>query len=74
MKPPAVACWLFRRLAPERIAEDVLGDLGEEYRRYKHAEVGPLRARLWYWHQIVATLIAFHTKYRRTPTPRQPGQ
>ena len=74
MKPLAVARWLWRRLAPERIAEDALADLEEEYRNYKRPELGVARAHLWYWYQIVGTLIAFHTKYRRGPTLRRTGR
>lgn len=73
MRPPSTARRLWRRLAPDRIADDVLDELDEEFRRYKLPELGPLRAGLWYWYQIVGTLIAVHTRYRRTLRPRRPS-
>ncbi len=70
MKPPAAARWLWVHLAPSRIRDDVLGDLAEEYRCFKRPELGALRAGMWYTFQVVAALVAFHTRYR---TPRQPS-
>ncbi len=72
MKPPIVARWLWTRLAPARIRDDVMCDLGEEYRRYKYPELGAFRAGVWYTHQVVSALIAFHTTYRRPSQPSLP--
>jgi hypothetical protein len=66
VRPPPVARRLWKALAPDRIADDALADLDEEYRLYKHPELGPLRASLWYWLQVVGALVAVHTRYRRT--------
>ncbi len=56
MKPPALADWIFTRLAPRHLRSDVLGDLHEEFRRFTLVESNVLRARLWYWRQVLGTL------------------
>ncbi len=56
MKPPVLADWIFTRLAPRHLRSDVLGDLHEEFRRFTLVESNVLRARLWYWRQVLGTL------------------
>jgi len=65
----ALGIRLWRRLAPDRRAEEPLGDLVEEYVRYRRAELGPSLARLWFLYQVVASLIALHTTYRNPMIP-----
>ncbi len=55
MKPPALADWLFTKLAPRHLRNDVLGDLHEEFRRFTLVESRWFRARLWYWRQVFGT-------------------
>ncbi len=59
MKPPALADWIFTRLAPRHLRSDVLGDLHEEFRRFTLVESNVLRARLWYWRQVLGTLAQY---------------
>ena len=59
MKPPTLAEWLFTKLAPRHLRDDVLGDLHEEFRRFTLVEANWLRARLWYWRQVLGTLAQY---------------
>ncbi|HSR50697.1 MAG TPA: ADOP family duplicated permease [Acidobacteriota bacterium] len=52
-RPPRLAEALLRWVLPSRLAEQMLGDLEEEYRR----RVPAGRARLWYWSQAVRSII-----------------
>lgn len=69
MKPPALGLGLLRRFVPDHLVDDVVGDLTEGYGR-RLAEAGPLRARLWFLHQVVGTLVVLNTRYRRTSVLR----
>ncbi len=64
MSPPPLADWVIRQLAPQRIRNAVLGDLHEEYVRYAVAELGPTRAGLWYWKQVLAVLSHYRSPRR----------
>ncbi len=59
MKPPAIADWIFTKLAPRHLRNDILGDLHEEFRRFTLVEATWLRARLWYWRQVLGTLAQY---------------
>ena len=59
MKPPTLADWLFNKFAPRYIRRDVLGDLHEEFRNVASSERSPFRARLWYWRQVLGTLVQY---------------
>ena len=59
MKPPALADWLFTKFAPHHLHSDVLGDLHEEFRRFTLVESNGVRARLWYWRQVLGTLAQY---------------
>jgi putative ABC transport system permease protein len=74
--PPRLVHWLWNRLAPARVRDDVLGDLDEEYRSFKRPQLGAVRAGLWYSYQVVTSLFALHTKYRarRKPLLPPPGR
>ena len=65
MKPPAAADWLLTHLAPGHLGDDVLGDLHEEYARFAVEETSRFRARLWYWRQVLGTLIEYRMVRRR---------
>jgi len=56
-KPPRAAEWLLRRLFPDRGTHTSLGDFAEVYAHTARSR-GVLRARLWYWAQIVLGLEA----------------
>ena len=56
-KPPRAAEWLLRRLFPDGGAHTSAGDFAEVY-AYTVCSRGALRARLWYWAQIVLGLKA----------------
>ena len=72
MRPPTVADWLLARVAPPHLRRDVLGDLHEEYRRFSLRELNPLRARLWYWRQVMGTIADYH-RARGRPRGSVPG-
>ncbi len=71
MKPPALADWLFTKLAPPHIRRDVLGDLHEEFARFRNATDHPIRARLWYWRQVFGTLAEYRVVRGRRNAPRR---
>jgi len=54
--PPRWAKFLLL-LVPRRYREHLIGDLEEEYSQIVLPEFGPRRARLWYWWQVLASLI-----------------
>ena len=70
MKPPALADWLFIKLAPQHIRRDVLGDLHEEFARRNLVGSIPMRARLWYWHQVIGTLLQYRIALGTHKSPR----
>lgn len=73
MKPPALANWLLAKLAPSHIRRDVLGDLHEEYVRFRNATQHPIRARLWYWRQVIGTIAEYRfARGRRHSRRRHP--
>lgn len=59
MSPPPLADRALRLLVRPGMAEDVIGDLHEEYARFKLDELGPAGARFWYWGQALAVLLRF---------------
>ncbi len=65
MKPHWLADWLLRLLTPRHLRSDVLGDLHEEFQRYELGSVGPWRARLWYWRQVLNVPIHYPIARRR---------
>ncbi|MFC1791909.1 ABC transporter permease, partial [Gemmatimonadota bacterium] len=53
-RPPRLAAWLLRRLAPSRHRREILGDLEENYElRFEHR--GRMEADHWYWAQTFMT-------------------
>ncbi len=74
MNPPMLADWLLRRLVPRHLQPDILGDLHEEYRRFTLGASGPLRARLWYWHQIFMSPFHYRVARGRHTPKRSPQQ
>lgn len=55
--PPRLCRYLLQRLLPGHARESLVGDLDEEFLRYRRPK-GPARARVWYWAQSIRTLIA----------------
>jgi len=60
-RPPRVARWLLGRGLPADAREYVIGDLDEEYLRYR-APAGRWRARLWYWSHALRSILATASK------------
>ena len=60
--------WVSRaleRLLPEEVAEALVGDLLEEH-RLRVRTAGPRGAALWYWGQVVRSVVpVLHTAFRR---------
>jgi hypothetical protein len=54
MNPPRWAEFLLQFIVRARDRETISGDLLEEYRESVLPAKGPLRARLWYWGQVVS--------------------
>jgi putative ABC transport system permease protein len=54
--PPRLATWLLTWSTVEADRQAVVGDLVEEFTALQ-AQFGPARARRWFWHQTVASLI-----------------
>ncbi len=71
MKPPVLADWLLRHLLPRQLQSDILGDLHEEFHRFTLDAAGPLRARLWYWRQVL--LSPYQYRIARGQRTRQRG-
>ncbi len=67
--PPRLAAWLFRRLTPSRLWDDVLGDLDREFSQVRRPRDGRLRATLWYWFQV----LSFTWTYARGRRSFSPG-
>ncbi len=59
MKSPALADWLLRLLLPQHLQSDILGDLQEEFRLFALDNTGPIRARLWYWRQVLSSSLKY---------------
>ena len=57
-KPPVVASWILRHVLPDHIGPDGLGDYEEMY-NLKISDKGFIKARLWYWTQILISLPPF---------------
>ena len=70
MNPPVLADWLLLRLVPRHLRSDIVGDLHEEWQRLTLDDANPLRARFWYWHQVL--MSPFHYRIARGQhTPRR---
>ncbi len=59
-RPPRLADWLLTRFASRYVRQDVLGDLHEEYLCHVIRERSALGARLWYWRQVLGTVVGYH--------------
>lgn len=53
--PPKLAQALLKRLSPRHLGETALGDFDEMF-SWKAEESGTLRAKLWYWRQVVQSI------------------
>ena len=62
--PPRFADWILTRLAPRHIRGDVLGDLHEEYRRQTVTQLSRSKAQLWYWRQVIGTIVLYRSARR----------
>lgn len=57
MMPPHIASWLIILFVPQNEAQEIQGDLLEEFLRLaSYSGVGA--ARSWYWHQTIKTIAA----------------
>lgn len=59
MKPPPLADLTLRLLVRREAAQAMIGDLREEFARFKVADLGPFRARVWYWQQTLSIILRF---------------
>jgi hypothetical protein len=59
VNPPRLADRALLLLVRRGLAEDVIGDLHEEYTLFKLDELGPSAASFWYWQQAFAVLWRF---------------
>ena len=74
-RPPLVARWILERALPEDVREDVSGDVEEMFHR-RTATSGTLRARLWYWRQVLSFFghfFAARLRDRRDQTDMSTG-
>ena len=55
-RPPVPGEWLVRRLVAGPLAENLLGDLAEEYADRVAAGESSFRVRRWYWAEVLALL------------------
>lgn len=55
-RPPAGAQYLLL-LLPKKYREGLLGDLEEEYRTVVFPRYGPLRAKVYYWVQVLSSFL-----------------
>ena len=71
MMPPRLALWLLERGLDRDAAEAIAGDLTEGVRQ--RAAVSRVRAGVWLWRQVVASLVAARIARRRGAVgePRQ---
>jgi predicted permease len=70
-RPPRLAAWLITLSTVEADRQAVIGDLVEEFAALD-AEFGARRARRWFWHQTVASLIP-GLRRRLSESSRLPG-
>jgi hypothetical protein len=62
-RPPQTAERLLLYVLPEPIRDDVSGDLSEMFGLTMVPRYGVLRARLWYWRQVVCAMgLAFRSR------------
>ena len=54
--PPRIAEWILMRASTPEQRGPLLGDLAVEYWQLFEAS-GPLRARLWYWRQVLGSVV-----------------
>lgn len=66
MTPPRIARRLLSTLLPERDRVVLVGDLDEEFTRHVVPTRGRLRARAWYWRQVIRSMPAA-VRLRRRP-------
>jgi predicted permease len=57
MRPPRLARALLGRLLRADVRRAALGDLDEEFARDVLPARGPMRARLWYWRQVLGSIV-----------------
>ncbi len=66
MKPPHTASWLIMLFVPQNEAQEIQGDLLEEFSRLASYN-GVAAARSWYWRQTIKTVAAmFFDGFRAT--------
>ena len=68
--PPRFAVRLLLRVVSPDARDAALGDLDEEFRDEALPRLGPARARLWYWRQVLSLSAAYATDRACPLTPR----
>ncbi len=68
--PPRFAVRLIKWVLPADARDAALGDLDEEFHRLAVPNIGPTRARLWYWRQALSLATAFALDRPRSRQPR----
>jgi hypothetical protein len=66
MIPPSLADRLLRLLVHPEVAGDAIGDLREEYSRFKTSELGGVRANMWYWRQALGVVSRYGLRRGRS--------
>ena len=59
-QPPTVASLLLRSILPKRFAENIMGDLDEEFT--KRMQENSSLAKRWYWQQCIETMLVYGSK------------
>ncbi len=57
-RPPKIAAWILKHTAATTEEASLLGDLEEEY-RIRSQKYTPLKTKLWYWSQVLASIPPF---------------
>lgn len=73
-RPSVLGEWLVRRLVGRPLAENLLGDLAEEYADRVTAGESSFRVRRWYWAEVVGLLRPSVIRGFRSDPPGPPGQ
>lgn len=71
--PPRFGEYIFSRLLPKEDAESSIGDLFEEYHEIT-AKFGERRARLWYYRQVISSIVPLVRRTIMKGFAKQPNQ
>jgi hypothetical protein len=72
-KPPEIAQRLLRFLLPDRLRDNIAGDLTEIFSAVIVPSCGIFRARVWYWRQVVCSM-RFFLRFPQSPQAALKGR